>query len=308
MQDLRYFSFNDYLRKKFGCRVARIPLNLGLGCPNRDGLISFGGCIFCDYTGSGVADSSLSLEEQLRLGIERAKRRYKAKLFLAYFQAFSNTYAPVNKLKEFYDRILAFPEIVGIIIGTRPDLVNREILDLIASYKRHLAEVWVEYGLQSAHYKTLRLINRGHGPSDFLYAVKITKEKDLKVGCHVIIGLPGEDREDMIETARFVSACGVNGVKIHLLHVLKDTPLEKLYKEGKIRLLELEEYVDLVVDFLEHLSPDIVIQRLTGEAPKERLVAPLWCLNKTEVINRIRERLKERNTFQGRALFFYKSF
>ena len=305
--DERYYSFNRYLKERFGTRVARIPVNLNLGCPNRDGRISTGGCIYCDHTGSGVADASLPIEEQVKVGIQRIGRRYKTEKFMVYFQAFSNTYAPPEKLKELYNRALIDERIVGIIIGTRPDLVCDEILKLIASYKEKY-EVWIEYGLQSCHYQTLKLINRGHGPSSFINAVLKSKEKGIKVGCHVILGLPGEDKEDMMETARFISALPVDGIKIHLLHVLRGTALERMHREGKIKLFSMEEYVETVVEFLEHLREDIVVQRLTGEAPPDRLVAPLWCLRKAEVIQKIREKLKEKNTRQGTKLRFYISF
>ena len=301
----RYYSFNRYLRDRFGCRVQRIPVNLGLGCPNRDGTISTGGCIFCDYTGSGVMDASVPVEEQVRKGMEYARRRYKARKFFVYFQAFSNTYAPVSELKRLYEKAFVSDDIVGVIVGTRPDLVSDEVLELLASYKSRY-EVWIELGLQSCHYETLKRINRGHTPSDFIYAVRVAKNSGLKVGAHVILGLPGEDREKMVETARFVSACGVDAVKIHALHVLEGTALEKMWRKGDFRLLEMDEYVELVVDFLEHLSPNIVVQRLTGEASPDRLIAPYWCLDKGAVLKRIRKRLEERDTCQGKSLSFSK--
>ena len=295
----RYYSFNAYLRKKYGVRVQRIPVNLGLGCPHRINGTGPGGCIYCDYTGSGVLPPGVPIEEQVKRGIEFAEKRYKAKLFMVYFQAFSNTYAPVERLEELYRKALIDSRIVGLMVGTRPDLLSEEVLDLLESFAKTY-EVWVEVGLQSAHYRTLKLINRGHGVSHFVDAVlRIKKRRGVLVGTHVILGLPGEDLDDMVETARFISALPVDGVKIHSLHVLKGTPLEEMYNRGELSLFTMDEYVNVCVEFLEHLRSDIVVQRLTGEAPADRLVAPVWCLRKSKVINRIKKRLEELDTFQG---------
>ncbi|BAT71341.1 conserved hypothetical protein [Thermosulfidibacter takaii ABI70S6] len=299
----RYFSFNRYLRQKYGVRVHRVPVNLGLGCPHRKDRTGEGGCIFCDSYASGVLPSGVPVEEQVQRGIAYAERRYKAKLFMVYFQAYSNTFAPCDVLEELYKGALIDERIVGIIVGTRPDLVPDEVLDLLESFSSKY-EMWLELGLQSSHYRTLRFINRGHGVSYFVDAVLRAKERSINVGTHVILGLPGEDREDMIETALFVSALPVDAVKIHNLHVLKNTHLEKLYREGKVKILSMDEYVSMCVDFLEHLRGDIIIQRLTGEAPRDRLVAPLWCLEKAKVLRAIEEELELKDTYQGRRCPF----
>lgn len=214
------------------------------------------------------------------------KEREGAKKFIAYFQAFTNTYAPSAKLKSVYDGVLDFNDIVGISIGTRPDEVDKEKLRLISSYKDKY-EVWIEYGLQSIHNKTLKLINRGHAFSDFLQAVRVTRQFDIPVSAHVILGLPGETKEDIIETAKTLAGLKIDGIKIHVLHILKGSKLEKLYDEGKIKLLEQNEYVDLVCEFLRHLGPDVIIQRLTGQGDKESHIAPLWALDKIGTINKI---------------------
>ncbi len=297
----RYYSFNNYLRNKYGVRVQRIPVNLGLGCPHRENRTGRGGCIFCDEYASGVVPCTMPVEEQVKRGIEFARRRYKAKLFMVYFQAFCNTYAPVEELERLYKSALVDDRIVGIIVGTRPDLVPDEVVDLLKTFLERY-EVWVEVGLQSAHYRTLRLINRGHGVSHFVDAVLRLKRANLKVGTHVILGLPGEDLEDMIETARFISALPVDAVKIHNLHVLKNTPLEEMYLSGRLRLFSMDEYVDACVSFIRHLRSDIIIQRLTGEAPPDRLVAPSWCLKKSKVLEAINRKMKELNVFQGDRL------
>ena len=299
----RYYSFNRYLRSRYGVRVHRIPVNLGLGCPHRENRLGDGGCIFCDRFASGVMPHTLPIEEQVKRWMEFAKRRYKAELFMVYFQAYSSTYAPVDQLERLYKRALISDSIVGIIVGTRPDLVPEDVLDLLEKFSRDY-EVWLELGLQSSHYKSLRWMNRRHGVSHFLDALLRSKKRGIRVCAHVILGLPTEDLEDMMETACFLSAVGVDGVKIHHLHVLKDTPLEEMYVRGEVRLFELDEYVDVCVKFLEHLKSDIVIHRLVGEAPAERLVAPSWCLRKRDVLRRIEQRMEELDTYQGRLCPF----
>jgi len=226
------------------------------------------------------------------------RRSKGASRFIAYFQAFTNTYAPVEKLKKTYDYVNEFEDMVGISIGTRPDAVDHEKLDLIAAYKNRY-EVWIEYGLQSVHDKTLEAIKRGHDYNSFLEAYKITKGHGIKVCAHVILGLPGEKHEDMMSTAKTLTELKVDGVKIHLLHILKGSELEKLYREGMVKLLSQDEYVRLAADFLEHLSKDIIIQRLTGEGDKESHVAPDWALDKLGTINRINEELEKRGSYQG---------
>lgn len=273
--------YNDYLKSKYGCKVYRIALDAGFTCPGR--------CIYCNHNGSRAVyvDSGDTIKEQIKKRMAYLKEANKAKKFIAYFQAFTNTNAPVDKLKKAYDEVSGFDDIVGISIGTRPDSVDREKMQLIASYKKSY-EVWIEYGLQSAHDKTLQLINRGHTYDDFLKAYGLAKEYGLLVSAHVILGLPGEKKEDMIATAKKLSALKVDGIKIHLLHVLRGSELENMYYQGKVRLLEQKEYVELVCDFLRNLSPGIIIQRLTGEGRREDHIAPLWALDKIDTINKIR--------------------
>jgi radical SAM protein (TIGR01212 family) len=225
-------------------------------------------------------------------------RRYKAKKFLAYFQSFSNTYAPIDKLKQLYDEALAVDDVVGLSIGTRPDCVNESVLDLLQDYAgRHL--VWIEYGLQSARDETLKLINRGHDVKCFEDAVRATVNRGIKICAHVILGLPDETGEDMLQTARTLADLGIDGVKLHLLYVIKGTHLETLYQQGKYICLEQQEYVDLVCDFLELIPPDTVIQRLTGDPHPAELVAPQWSRRKTETLSKIIKTLEKRDTWQG---------
>ncbi len=295
-----YNDYNSYLRSRYGCKVYRIGLDAGFSCPNRDGTKGEGGCIYCNAGGSRSAytDPSLSVAEQLSTRIDLLKKTKAATKFIAYFQAFTNTYGPVDRLRDAYDTVLAFEDIVGLTIGTRPDAVDRKKLELISSYKDR-RDVWIEYGLQSIHDRTLSYIKRGHSFDDFLTALRLTKEFDIRACVHVILGLPGETKEDMMRTARKISELKVAGVKIHLLHILKGSELEKLYNEGKMRLLGRDEYIELVCDFLENLSPDIIIQRLTGQGSRDDHVAPAWALDKIGTINKIRGELRVRGSCQG---------
>jgi radical SAM protein (TIGR01212 family) len=298
----RYRDLNSYFQELFGQRVQKIPLDAGLTCPNRDGTLSDKGCIFCNGLGSGTGAlirHHLSLEEQILNAGPFLRTRYKAEKFIAYFQSFTNTYAPLPALKSLYDRALSQKNVVGLSVATRPDCVDRDRLALLAAYREtHL--VWIEYGLQSAHDATLKRINRGHDVACFERAVLMARRFGLNVCAHVILGLPGESREMMLETARHLSRVPIQGIKIHLLYVIKGTPLATLYERGEYRCLEREEYTDLVVDFLELLPPDVVIQRLTGDPKAPELVAPMWATEKMENLRRIRERLERRKTWQGR--------
>ena len=299
--DKRYNNLNTYLRSLFGCRVQKISVDAGLSCPNRDGRVSTGGCIFCNARGSGTGAHTrgLTITDQLLQGKKSLARRYKAKKFLAYFQSFSNTYAPIDKLQKLYDEALAVEDIVGLSIGTRPDCVDLPVLELLQDYARHHL-IWIEYGLQSASDKTLELINRGHDVQCFKDAVRATLNRGIKICAHVILGLPGETRRDILQTARTISDLGIDGLKLHLLYVVKGTPLEALYRQGDYRCLEQQAYIDLVCDFLERIPPEMVIQRLTGDPHPEELVAPQWALNKSETLQKINEALEIRDTWQGK--------
>jgi len=296
----RYYNFNTYLRSLFGCRVQKISIDAGLSCPNRDGRAGTGGCLYCNVRGSGTGAHARgqSITAQLIQGKNFLARRYKAAKFLAYFQSFSNTYAPVDKLRRLYDEALAVEDVVGLAIGTRPDCVDESVLALLQEYAgRNL--VWIEYGLQSARGKTLELINRGHDYQCFEDAVRATTGRGIKICVHVILGLPGEDRGDMLHTARAIAGLGIDGLKLHLLYIVKGTPLETLYRRGGYRCLEQQEYVDLVCDFLERIPAGIVIQRLTGDPHPEELVAPAWSQRKAETLAKINATLERRDSWQG---------
>lgn len=298
--DKRYNRFSDHLKDLYGVKVYKVTLDTGFTCPNRDGTISNEGCIFCDNGGSfsQLYSNKISIKEQLDCGIQLSIEKYKAQKFLAYFQAYTNTYKPVNELKEIYDQALSHNDVIGMSIGTRPDCVENEKLDLISDYtKDHY--IWLEYGLQSIHDRSLKFINRGHDFATFVKALKETQKRNINVCAHVILGLPNESKQDMLETARILGDLGVNGVKIHLLCVLNNTRLTKLYYQGKIPMMEEDEYVETACDFLELLPPEVTIHRLAGNGLKPNMLAPGWLSKKFVVLNKIDNLLKERNSFQG---------
>jgi radical SAM protein (TIGR01212 family) len=297
MTVLPYRDLNSYLKERFGGRVQKVTLDAGLTCPNRDGSVGVGGCLYCNSRGSG---QGLSITEQLEEGMNRMARRYGASRFIAYFQSFSNTYAPVEKLHTLYHEALAFPEVVGVSIGTRPDCLAPEILDLLADIARDRL-LWLELGLQSAHDATLKLINRGHNVACFTRTVRAAADRGLEVVAHVILGLPGEGPREMAATARYLGDLPLQGVKIHLLYVVQGSALEVQYRSGKYRTLEEEEYVSLVADFLELMPPHLIIHRLTGDPHPEELVAPAWCRDKSRVLMGIKAALARRGSRQGSA-------
>jgi len=304
----RYYAFSRYLRDRFGCRVHKVTIDAGFTCPNRDGSRGRGGCIFCNNSGfspNARAEPAL-VRRQLERGISRARRRSKAERLIAYFQAYSNTYARPGRLRELYDEAWGFPEVVGLSIGTRPDCVDHEKIDLIAGY-RSRGEVWLEYGLQSAHDRTLAAINRGHSFREFLDAVEMTRDRGIKICVHTILGLPGESGEMMLETHRRLADLPIDGIKIHLLHVLRDTAAAERYRRGELPLLGRAGYVKLVCDVLELLKPTVVIQRMQADAPPDLLVAPRWCLDKRGVLTEINAELDRRDSWQGKGLGFARS-
>ncbi len=303
----RYYKFSKYLRERFGFRVHKVSIDAGFSCPDKDGKLSYDGCIYCDNRAFSFNSriSPRPIETQIMEGMNFGKRRYTAEKFIIYFQAYTNTYAPLKILKERYDTVKKFKDIVGISIGTRPDCINEEILDLIESYTKDY-EVWLEYGLQSIHKRTLELINRNHSYEDFLRAIRLTRRREsIKICAHIIIGLPLETKDDILETAKELGSLELDGLKIHPLHIIKGTKLEELFKEKKYKPLELVEYVKLVTEFLEYLWPQTVIQRITADCPKDLLVAPLWIPEKNKLLNEIEIRLLKENRFQGRLSYGY---
>jgi radical SAM protein (TIGR01212 family) len=300
MNTRRYRDLNTALREQFGCRVQKITLDAARTCPNRDGTLGVGGCIYCNVKGSGTGLSQqYSILQQLEHGKERLRRRYKAKKFIAYFQSFSNTYGPLDELKKLYLEALAVEDVVGLAIGTRPDCVADDVLDMLADFNRW-TYLWLEYGLQSIHDRTLRLINRGHDVAAFADAVERTRRRGLDICVHVILGLPNEDKEDMLATARALAKLDIQGIKVHLLYVIQGTPLADLYQRGNYRCLGREEYVDIVCEFIALLPPQVVIHRLTGDPHPSELLAPEWALEKQTNLQAVRDALESRDLWQGK--------
>jgi radical SAM protein (TIGR01212 family) len=300
-RERRYYAFSRFLRERFGTKVYRVTIDAGFTCPNVDGTVAVGGCVYCDNR-SFSPNRRLprtTVHEQVRRGINIMQKRFRAEHFLAYFQAATNTYAPVDKLRKLYDEALEHPQVVGLAIGTRPDCVPEDILNLIEGYARN-RYVCLELGLQSIHDRSLDWMNRGHHFDAFVDAVHRCQGRGLDLCAHVILGLPSESREDMLATADALASLPVHAVKIHNLHVVKDTPLEAMYRRGEARMFEREEYVEVVCDFLERLRPDTVIHRLSGDAPPDYLVAPLWCLDKPALLHAIHEELERRDSWQGK--------
>lgn len=296
----RYYTLSRHLRETFGCRVYKVSVDAGLTCPTRDGTKGVGGCIYCDARGSGAYHvRGERLEEQIRAGMGFGRTRYGASKFIVYFQAFTNTYAPVEQLAALYETALAQRDVVGLAIGTRPDCVPDPVLDLIAGYAR-THHVWIEYGVQSARDETLRAIHRGHTAAEFVDAVQRTKGRHIQVCAHIMLGLPGECRTDMMATADLVADLGLDGIKIHPTYVPKGTVLETMFEQGAFAPLEMDAYVGLACDVLERLPERMVIQRITGEAPVGVLVAPGWCLKKHKVLKGIGDELARRDSWQGR--------
>jgi radical SAM protein (TIGR01212 family) len=299
MPVLPYRTLSSFLRAQFHKRVQKITLDAGLSCPHRDS-DRLGGCIYCNMKGSGTGAlaQGIALKDQIESQMRIMAGRYGAEGFIAYFQSFSNTYAPLETLRSIYDTILPFPEIVGLAIGTRPDCIDEEKLDLIGSYADGRL-VWIEYGLQSASNKTLKLINRGHTVEDFVDAVKLTANYPFRQCAHVIIGLPGEGMDQYIKTARLISSLPITDIKIHLLYVTRGTPMEELFFKGKYTPLTLDEYADAVANFIAHVREDIVIQRITGDPHADELIEPKWAVEKGKVRSSIHQALASLGLTQG---------
>ncbi len=295
----RYNQYSAYLKQKFGAKVYKITLDAGFSCPNRDGILSNYGCIFCDDGGSfsQAHSNRITIEEQILTGIETLSKRFKAEKFLSYFQAFTNTYKPVTELEKIYNSALQHPDIVGISIGTRPDCVDDEKLKLISGYTKDYY-TWIEYGLQSVHDKTLKWINRGHDYDCFLKAYEKTKNYGINICLHLILGL-NETYEEMIETAEKVAKLEPEGVKIHMLCALEGTKIADLYNKGELNFMSEDEYINLCCDYLELLPPQTTIHRLAGNGLKKNLVAPKWLGKKLDALNKIDRELECRNSWQG---------
>lgn len=296
-----YHSLDYMLRERFGEKVYKVTLNGGMSCPNRDGKLGTRGCIFCSAGGSGdfAADSSLSITEQIDRQISILSAKRPIHKYIAYFQAFTNTYAPVEYLEKIFTEALAHPGIAALSIGTRPDCLGEDVVTLLSRLNRQ-KPVWVELGLQTIHEKTAAYIRRGYPLSCFEDAVRRLRSEDIEVIVHTILGLPGESTQDILNTMEYLNHQDIQGIKLQLLHVLRGTDLASDYEKGLFCTYERDEYISLVISCLEHLRPDMVIHRITGDGPKDLLISPLWASRKREVLNLLHHQMKENHNYQGR--------
>ena len=297
----RFNSFNRTLREVFDARVYKIGLRLDFTCPNRDGTVAVGGCIYCNNTSHTPENyrPRTSVTEQLEKGAQAIYKRHRADRYIAYFQSYTNTYDSAAKLERLYRGALDFPGVVGLAIATRPDCLPDDTLDLIGCLAKQ-TYLWLEIGLESMHDRTLAWVNRGHDLCDYIDAVERAKKRNLRICTHLILGFPGESREEMLATAQLLNRLEIDGVKLHNLHVIRDTVLEKLFRRGEVPLLTRAEYVELVVDFLERLNPAMIVHRLSGETYRTITVAPDWSVDKLGVHNAIYKALESRDAWQGR--------
>lgn len=296
-----YRSLDYMLKERFGEKVYKLTLNGGMSCPNRDGTLGTRGCIFCSAGGSGdfAGDSCQSITSQIEQQKAQIRQKRPVGKFIAYFQAYTNTYAPVDYLRAIFTEAISHPEIIALSIGTRPDCLKQDVLDLLEELNRQ-KPVWVELGLQTIHESTAAYIRRGYPLSCFDTAVNHLHDRELEVIVHTILGLPWETPGQVLETISYLNRLPIQGIKLQLLHVLKGTDLAADYLAGKFQVLTLAEYLDLLITCLEHLSPDIVIHRVTGDGPGELLIAPQWSSAKRTVLNELHHRMKVENTWQGK--------
>ena len=304
-----YYSLNDYLKNAYGEKIYKIAIDAGLSCPNRDGKIDTRGCIFCSAGGSGdfaIARKDFStVSKQIEAGISLFRGKNVGNKFIAYFQAYTNTYGPLEYLESIFKEALSHPMVAGISIATRPDCLGTDVLNLLKSLKSEFADkfIWIELGLQTIHEDTALYIRRGYSLDIFENALHSLNSLDIPVIVHVILGLPLENRERILETIDYLANKQIFGIKLQLLHILKGTDLAKNYENNLFSVYTKDEYIDLVIDCIEHLPKDIVLHRVTGDGPKKLLIAPLWSGNKKDVLNSLHHRFKERGAYQGRLFY-----
>ena len=301
LDNKRYYTLNCYYKNKFNSKVFKVSLNGGFSCPNKDGSKGKGGCIFCSKLGSGdfAGELGKDLVEQFNDVKEIMHKKWPEAKYIGYFQANTNTYAPVSELKEKYEKILALDNVIGLNISTRSDAITNECYDYLSELNKKTF-LTVEIGLQSMHEETLKFINRGHDLKNFEDCIKELKRRNIRVVVHIINGLPGETKEMMIETAKYLNSLNIDGIKIHMLHVIKNTDLGDMYLKNHFKILSKEEYIDIVISQLEYLNENIVINRITGDPVKEDLIAPEWLLKKFCVLNDIDKEMVKRDTYQGK--------
>lgn len=299
--DKRYFTWNAHLKQQFGEKIIKVPLDAGFDCPNRDGSVAHGGRTFCSERGSGdfAGDRKDDLVTQFNTIKDKMHRKWKTGKYMGYFQAYTNTYAPVEQLREMYEVILEQEGVIGLSIATRPDCLPDDVVEYLAELNER-TYLWVELGLQTVHERTANLINRAHDYQCYVDGVAKPRKHNINVCSHIINGLPLETPEMMLETAKEVAKLDVQGIKIHLLHLLKKTPMVKQYEKGLVELMNRDEYISLVCDQLEIIPPEMIVHRLTGDGPADLLVGPMWSMNKWDVLNGIDNELKQRDSWQGK--------
>ena len=297
----RYHSYNTYMKKIYGKRVQKVTVDAGFTCPNRDGTVASGGCTYCNNESfnPGYNDPTKSVRQQINEGTEFLKRRYNVDRFIVYFQPYSNTYASLNKLKKLYEEALSVPEVIGLTIGTRPDCVDEKKIEYLQKLAKS-SDITIEYGLESIYDQTLKKINRGHDYRSYLDVLKLTNGRGIKICTHIILGFPWETIDQWLIEADTLSDLKFNFLKIHQLHIVQNTAMARQHQKNPFKLLSLSEYVTTIISFLERLNPNIVIQRLAGEAPPPILIAPKWGKRNTEVLRYIDKELERQNTWQGR--------
>jgi radical SAM protein (TIGR01212 family) len=297
----RYYTWNRHLRNEFGMKIFKVALDAGFDCPNRDGTVAFGGCTFCSVAGSGdfAGDRVDSIVDQFEERKNKMHQKWKDAKYMAYFQAYTNTHAPLSVIKEKFEAALAIDGVVGLSIATRPDCLPDDVVEYLAELNER-TYLWVELGLQTVHERTANLINRAHDFSCYLEGVQKLRNHGIRVCTHIINGLPLEDNEMMLETVREVAKLDVQGIKIHLLHLLKGTPMIKQYEKGLVEFMDKDQYIQLVVDQLELLPPEMVIHRITGDGPINLMIGPMWSVNKWDVLNGIDAELERRGSWQGK--------
>lgn len=298
-----YNSLSNHLKKKLGSKTVKLSINAGFTCPNRDGKISTGGCIFCSGSGSGdfAPSAELSISEQLSFSKIKLSAKWPNAKYIAYFQAFTNTYAPVEVLEEKYNEALNCDYISGIAIATRPDCIDDDIVNLLKTLSKK-TYVWVEFGLQTSDENTAKLINRGYTNDVYISAMKKMNDAGIETVTHIILGLPNETRQTMLNSVKFASDAGTDGIKLQLLHIIRGTRLEEMYNNNLFHIMTKDEYTDTVIDCIEHMPDNIVIHRLTGDGNRNELIEPQWSIDKRGVLNEIHRKMKINKSFQGKKL------
>jgi radical SAM protein (TIGR01212 family) len=297
----RFNSYSTYLQRKYGERIQKVTVDAGFTCPNRDGTVASGGCIYCNNESfnPGYNSAAKSITQQIAEGIEFLKRRYKSRKYIVYFQPYSNTYASLDRLRLLYEEALTHPEVIGLTIGTRPDCIDEQKITYLAELAREY-DITIEYGLETIKDDSLKKINRGHDYQAYLDALKITAGRGLKICTHIIIGFPWENEHDWLQEALILSELPTDFLKIHQLHIVKDTAMAEQYEKKVFQLLTFDQYISILITFIERLNPDIIIQRLFGEAPPHTLIAPRWGKRNSEALQKIEQELIRRDTWQGR--------